>query len=353
MRVAIVNDSPTAVEAIRRSVSVDARYRIAWIADDGDRAIEKCKLDPPDVVLMDLIMPRMNGAAATGAIMRERPVPILIVTVDVRRNFSLVCEAMSYGAFDAIDTPDLAKGSIDVVAKPLLEKLGRVDRINERLRATGGGSSTQIRVASMTNDPTPDPNAPRELELVAIGSSTGGPAALATILGSKPKDSKVAVVIIQHIGTEFVGELVNWLRQRTSTEVYAAERGIYPQPGKTYVAAKNDHLILSRGKRFEYAVEPVDYPYRPSVDVFFHSLAASSAKPNGAALLTGIGRDGASGLLALRRSGWYTVAQNEQTCVVYGMPAAAVELGAAVETLPIELIGPALFGTRRRKGTNV
>ena len=157
-----------------------------------------------------------------------------------------------------------------------------------------------------------------------------------------PKDWRPApVVLIQHIDAALAPGLAHWLTEQTGHEVAVASEGAVPGPGQVLLAATNDHLVVEQGRRrVRYVSEPRDYCYRPSVDVFFASVAAHWPGRGVAALLTGMGRDGATGLLTLRRTGWFTVAQDEATSVVWGMPRAAVEVGAADEVLPLRKIGP-------------
>src|SRR5262249_39073471 len=152
------------------------------------------------------------------------------------------------------------------------------------------------------------------------GASTGGPEALARVLGALPASFAAPVVVVQHIAAEFAGNLVAWLRGRSELPVRVAREGEVAPQGAISVAATDDHLILRNGMRFGIVHEPADYPFRPSVDVFFESLAASWPGTGVAVLLTGMGHDGAKGLAALRQAGWYTLAQDRTTSVVYGMP---------------------------------
>jgi two-component system response regulator WspF len=179
--------------------------------------------------------------------------------------------------------------------------------------------------------------------MIAIGASTGGPKAIATILTEFPADLPACVVVVQHIDRVFADGLADWLQKQTPLRVRTAVEGSRPALGVVDVAATNDHLILRQDGRFAYTHEPPELPYRPSVNVFFRSIAN---RPPGAVtgvLLTGIGADGARGMFKLRESGHYTIAQDAATCVVFGMPKAAIELKAAAEILPIEQIARRLL----------
>jgi len=332
MRVAIVNDLQVATEALRRVVCSRPDYTVAWTAASGEEAVRRCAEDPPDVVLMDLLMPGMNGAEATRRIMGLRPCPILVVTATVAGNYSLVCEALSNGAFDAVATPVLGDNPPVHAGAAVLAKLAHVERI--RLRLENKAVPAACRVggpARQRADTWPD------LPLVAIGASTGGPNALRTILSQWPKDFPAAVLVAQHISADFAAPLAAWLSETCALTVRTAHGADRPQEGVILVAGTDDHLVMRPDGTLAYAREPLGNPFRPSEDVLFHSLDCHW-KPSVAVLLTGIGRDGAEGLLELRRAGWHTIAQDEYTSIVYGMPQAASQVGAAVEVLPLERI---------------
>jgi two-component system response regulator WspF len=337
MRIAIVNDMLLAVEALRRVVTSVPGYEIAWVARNGVEAVEKCAADTPDVVLMDLIMPVMDGVEATRRIMAASPCLILVVTATVGGNAAKVFEAMGYGARDAVNTPVLGgdgrvKGGATLLAKiATLGKLLDTKPRQEPLRQP-------IATAQAPTRHLPP--------LVAIGASTGGPAALAHILSGLPARFPAAVVIIQHVDVQFAAGLADWLQAQTSLTVRLAHEGCRLEVGTVWLADTNDHMVLTPQHTLSYVADPRDYPYRPSVDVFFKSLVKDGAEhwPAKAAgvLLTGMGRDGAKGLAVLRRAGWYTIAQDQASSVVYGMPKAAVEAGAATQILPLEAIAFAL-----------
>ncbi len=324
MRIGIVNDVALAVEVLRRVVARGG-HDIAWTARDGAEAVEKCAADTPDLVLMDLVMPVMDGVRATAAIMQRCPCAILVVTATVTGNAARVFDAMGCGALDAAGTPVLGPDGALAGAEPLLEKIATIAKLL--------GKSAGCRIAG------PSAAAAR---LVAIGSSTGGPKALAAVLSALPQRSDSSVVVVQHVDLQFASGLADWLSECTNFPVVVARDGMPVEPGVAFLAATNDHLVLGDDLALHYAIEPRNHVYRPSVDVFFASLAERWPNPGIAVLLTGMGRDGANGLLSLRAAGWHTIAQDERTSVVYGMPRAAAEIGAAIEVLPLEEIGPAI-----------
>jgi two-component system response regulator WspF len=331
MRIAIVNDLALAREVLRRVVHSVPGYVVAWAAEDGDDAVAKAAADPPDVILMDLIMPRLNGVEATRQIMKKSPCPILVVTVSVTTNYAMACQAMGAGALDAVDTPTLGPGATVQNAEKLVARL-------VQLEAEIAGASG----ASVIATPQPRPSPANLPPLVLLGASTGGPEALTHVLSVLPVDFPAAVLITQHIGADFAPGLVQQLATWTRLPVRAAKHGESPAAGAIYVAVSNDHLEVSADGLLRYTPEPRAHPYRPSVDVLFKSAAANCPRAGVAALLTGMGNDGAAGLLKLRAAGWHTVAQDEATSTVYGMPKAAVEKNAAVEVLPLQHIGASI-----------
>lgn len=331
MRVAIVNDLTLAREVLRRLMLSVPGYSIAWMACDGAEAVRKAAADRPDVILMDLVMPVMDGVEATRRIMAENPCSILLVTSSVCGNFDKVYEAMGHGGLGAVNTPTLDRDGKIRDGEGLLARLANLER------------ASRASPSPIVPPPVARQSANQGLALVALGASTGGPEALARIVEAFPADFPAAVVIIQHIGADFAPSLAHWLQDRTRLRVRLARAGDTPTAGEILVAGSNDHLQLGRDRRLLYTPEPVDYPYRPSVDVFFSSLAAWWPSRGVAALLTGMGADGARGLLQLRQAGWLTLAQDQATSIVYGMPQAAVQMGAASEILPLTRLAPAIL----------
>lgn len=320
MRVGIVNDLPLAREALRRVVTSVPGYSVAWQAEDGAAAVRLATRDTPDVILMDLVMPNMDGVEATRLIMQQAPCPIVLVTASMAVNHNLVMAAMRHGGLYAVNTPVLNLNGQLRDADKLLALLARLEQ--------GPGPGVTL----------PQKDGP----LVAIGASTGGPEALGVILERLPAGLPAAVVIVQHIPAEFASGLVDVLRRRTPLLVGPAKEGERPRSGSVAVAVTNDHLMLGPDGTFRHVREPVKCPFRPSINVLFGSLVEGWPRPGVAVLLTGMLEDGATGLLTLRRAGWHTIAQDEATSVVYGMPKAAIELKAACQVLPLPQIAAAI-----------
>lgn len=328
MKIALVNDQPLALEALRRTLAQRPAFAIAWVARNGAEAVAECARLRPDLILMDLIMPVMDGVEATRRIMAATPCAILIVTSCVGANSWRVFEAMSHGALDAVDTPALTNPAGSAA---LLDKVALVQRmIADRSGADAAGAHR------------PDGQARLE-PLVAIGASAGGPGALATLLEALPKTFPAPIAIVQHVDAQFAAGLADWLNRTSALAVRVAREGDPLQAGTVLVAGTNDHLTLKGGRCVGYTPDPATNVYRPSVDVFFHAVAQQWPGPVVGVLLTGMGRDGAVGLKVLRNLGHRTVAQDQATCAVYGMPKAAVELDAATDVLPLPRIANRLI----------
>ena len=333
IRIAIVNDVKMAVEVLRRIVLSLPDTEVAWIAEDGKEAVEKCQADTPDIVLMDLIMPVMDGVEATRRIMMQSPCPILVVTATISGNCNKVYESLGHGAVDAVNTPVLGRNGDIAGGDDLQRKIRNIVRL--RCGGTGfQGSHHASRTPGRRSSGTPP--------IVAIGASTGGPQALATVLAGLSPPLNYSVVIIQHLDELFVPGLVEWLAYESKLPVQQIESGHPPMIGTISVACTPDHLVLTSAGVYQYIPEPAGHVHRPSIDVLFDSLASAGVQCGTAVLLTGMGRDGAVGMKTLKDSGWKTVAQDKQSSIVWGMPGAAVQLGAAEQVLPLDQIGPAI-----------
>ncbi len=347
MKIAIVNDLTLATAALRKVVQTVPDYQIIWTAKDGAEAIARCGQDRPDLILMDLMMPIMDGVEATRQIMKQSPCGILVVTASTEKSMGRVYEAMCHGALDAVDTPTLDAADQSQSATKLLAK---IETLRKLIQPQGRVSRQKYPTESQS------PRTPKQPlsydrssfssaapPIIAIGSSTGGPKALATVLAKLPAGFGAAIVVVQHMDAQFSGGLAAWLGQQINLPVRIAKAGESLEPGTVLLAGTNDHLEVKANLTLGYTQDPIDYPYRPSVDVFFNSLAAHWTRRGTAVLLTGMGRDGAKGLLALRGQGWHTIAQDKASCVVYGMPKAAIDLNAAVEILPPDAISTLLL----------
>jgi two-component system, chemotaxis family, response regulator WspF len=341
MRIGIVNDMGLAREALRRVVLSSSEHTVVWTASDGDEAIALAREDRPDLILMDLCMPGTDGVEATRRIMGESPCAILVVTATISGNLSKVYQAMGYGALDAIDTPTLGTRGDLAGAALLLHKVEIINQLigkpaeRPRYRQSSAASMSPTSFVSRVEESSFEP-------LVVMGASTGGPHALAEVLSRLPATLAATIIIVQHVDAAFAPGLGHWLTEQARRPVTMITEGHRPDARQVLLSGTDDHLLLGEDHRLHYSVEPRTVCYRPSVDVFFDSVARNWRRPGVAALLTGMGRDGARGLLQLRELGWRTIAQDESSSVVWGMPKAAAEIGAAEEILPLARIAEAI-----------
>lgn len=367
LRIGIASPS-AAIESIRHSLGSLGTYSVIWLAREGHEALIKCKRQPPDVLILDLFLPPINGLEITRQVMDQCPCAILLLTGNSSVHAPEILQALNQGALDIARTsilnPDQSSSN-QSSSKPSIppqefdDLCRKLQLVHKRFRQISAVKATPAKPSESLNHhpsatrslsistPTVSPRSTQRWEMPAlpalllIGSSTGGPKALGQILAEFPVDLAVAIVIIQHVDRQFATSLATWLNEQTPLPVRLAIEGDRLQSGQVLIAGTNDHLICKPNLELAYVKEPADYAYRPSVDVFFHSIVQHWPTTGMAALLTGMGRDGAIGLGELRKRGWQTIAQDQATCAVYGMPKAAAELKAAMRVLPIEQIGPA------------
>lgn len=330
MKIAIVNDVAMAAEALRRVVASTQEHQVLWIARTGLEAVRMCLDQRPDLILMDLNMPEMDGVEATRQIMEQSPCAILVVTGRPQDNVNQVFRALGAGALDVTATPVLQGqmgGDSELLAK--IKTIGKLIRHSTEAappRVANGGERSEGQVQT----------------LVAIGASTGGPSAVARVLSGWTPPPGCAIVVVQHIDETFASHFAKWLDDQLAMPVRVIGEGDELVAGSVQIAKTNDHLLLDQNYRLRYDAAPRDYVYRPSVDVFFHCVAQHWRGDAVGILLTGMGRDGGDGLLAMRRAGKTTIAQDQASSAVYGMPRAAAELDAAQQILPLDKIGASL-----------
>ena len=332
MDIGIVNDLEICIESLQQVLASAPEHRLVWVARDGQEAVDRCKELTPDLILMDLIMPVMNGVEATRKIMQSTPCPILVVTSTVSGNSAKVFEAMSAGALDAVATPVIGKMDETVIGEELLKKIHQIGQLTGSLHKKPEKSRSIAKPKVQIDG----------IDLVVLGCSTGGPNILIEILSALPEKFPASIIIVQHMDKQFTPGLVQWIDSKINLPVNIARAGDIPEPGKVLMACTDDHLVMTSTLTLSYTEEPKDNFYHPSVDVFFSSVAQFWPGEGVAALLTGMGRDGAEGLLALHNRNWYTIAQDRDSSIVYGMPKAAAQLGAATDILPAGKIGTAI-----------
>lgn len=328
MRIAIVSHAKILVEHLRGIFFKVPYYKVVWVANNGMEAVKKAAAETPDLIIMDLDMPVMDGVELTKCIMKNSPCAILILTASVGYNTSKVFEAMGYGALDVVKTPENNLFKLSEETDAILRKIETIARLVGKAK---GLRTLPTKVSK---------NYPKESipPLLVIGASTGGPIALGTIISKFPKEFKFATIIVQHLDEQFSLGFASWLGERCALPVEIATNGMQPTAGKILLAGKNKHLVMHHNLTLEYTMQPTEIFYKPSVDVFFSSVAEYWPCPSIALLLTGMGSDGAKGLKALHEANWYTIAEHKNSCIVYGMPKAAIEMEAASDVFELNEI---------------
>jgi len=339
-RVLVVEDSLTVRKRLIEVLSSDDEIEVVGEAEDGKRGIELCLALRPDVITLDMMLPVMTGLAATEYIMAHCPTPILVVSASTNRGeLFRTYEALSAGAVDVLEKPrgDEPDGTWE---EGFLNQLKLVSRIRVITHLRG----RQQSIASYMPLPvSPSSAGARERTTVAIGASTGGPGAIVEVLRHLPADFQLPILLVLHIGEPFGMAFADWLDGQTQRPVAFAREGepLAGVKGRVVMAPPDRHLAV-RGGRLHLTQDPERHSCRPSVDVLFESVARELGAAAAACLLTGMGRDGAAGLLDIRRAGGLTIAQDEASSVVWGMPREAVLLDAAERVLPLQEIAPAL-----------
>jgi two-component system, chemotaxis family, protein-glutamate methylesterase/glutaminase len=342
VRVHIVEDSFTIRHWLAEALSADAEIEVVGIAPDGKVAIELCQKLRPDVMTLDMVLPVISGLAVTEYVMAYCPTPILIVSSSTNRgDLYKTYDALAAGALDVLDKPvgnevDAAWEQALVAAVKMASRIKVITHVRGRL-------SNGFR---RTPDPVP-PSLPDggTYRAVAIGASTGGPAALVSILRSLPADFPLPILVVNHIGEKFGSLLADWLDSQSALRVSCAVDG-EPLPavgcGRVILAPPGRHVVLQRG-RLHLTDDAERYSCKPSVDILFESVAREIGGRSIACLLTGMGKDGAAGLLAVRQAGGRTLAQDEATSIIFGMPQEAIRIGAAEKIVGLSEVAPTLM----------
>jgi len=340
IKVVIAEDSLTVRKRLVEIVQADPDLDLVGEAADGKEAIELCRRLRPDVVSMDMMMPLMTGLAATEYIMAHFPTPIVVVSASINRG-------ELYRTYDA-----LAAGAVDVVEKYVGADDEEAERAWEKSYLATLKLVSRIRVITHPRGrlnaipqgmvPGPGPTE-QKYSVAAIGASTGGPGAILDVLNGLPDSFSLPILFVLHISEPFGTAFADWLDSQTGRRVSYAKEGdlVSAAAGKVVMAPPGQHLGVRDG-RLRLSLEAERHSCRPSVDVLFESIARDYGPAACAVLLTGMGRDGAAGLLKIRQAGGLTVAQDEASSVIYGMPREAALLGAATHILSLSEIGPFL-----------
>ena len=338
--VLIVDDSAFIRKAMKRMLGSDPMIKILGEAQDGSEAIDKVKNLKPDVVTLDVKMSGMDGLQALEHIMREHPVPVLMVSSLTSEGGEITLRALEMGAVDFIDKSS-CHTTMDIldIADSLIEKVKVLAGVDlKKVVETKPAPKPQPSYSIQTRLSEKDGNPPY---IVAIGTSTGGPMSLEKVLTPLPEDYPGAIIIVQHMPIGFTSSLAQRMNQQCPMSVKEAEEDDIIRPGHIYIAPSGYHLKLRRAINRYYVVlskEPHGLPHCPSVDVMMQSIAEIWQGRTLAIIMTGMGHDGSDGIQAIKKKGGTILAQNEQTCVVYGMPRAAYLTGCVDRMVPLHQI---------------
>jgi two-component system chemotaxis response regulator CheB len=338
VRVLVVDDSLTVRKHLVGLLAADPGFEVVGEAPDGERAIVLCTSLRPDVVTLDMMMPGMSGLEVTEHVMGYCPTPILIVSASLNRGEVFkTFDALASGAVDVLEKPGSGDGFDEHWEQRFLSAVRLVSRIKvithprAKLAPTTGA---RPRFASTDRPPVN--------QLIAIGASTGGPGAVATLLRGLPIGFPAPILLVLHIGKPFESTLAEWFGSQSNLRVdFATDGQTLPVDGRVVMAPPDRHLIIREG-RLRLTSDPERHSCRPSVDALFESVAKEIGPRAIGCLLTGMGKDGALGLLAIRNAGGITLAQDQASSVVFGMPREAILLGAASQILPLDEFAPRL-----------
>lgn len=340
IRVLIVEDSLTVRQRLAEAMSADPGIEVAGTAGDGKTAIELCRNLRPDVMTVDMVLPDISGLAVTEYVMAYCPVPILIVSSSTNRgDVYKTYDALAAGAVDVLEKPDGTEAP-EVWEGLLRSTIKLVSRIKVITHIRGRRPNRPVMPAMR-----PAPGGASLYRVIAVGASTGGPAALMTILRALPADFPLPILVVNHIGEKFGPLLSGWLHSQSALRVDCAVDGEplgEPGEGRVILAPPGSHLVLEK-RRLRLTGAAERHSCRPSVDVLFESVARECGDRSIACLLTGMGCDGAAGLLAVRHAGGRTLAQNRETSTIFGMPQEAIRMGAAERVAGLHEIAPALI----------
>jgi two-component system chemotaxis response regulator CheB len=333
----VVEDSPVIQGLLAFIIGADPRLEVCGTFPSGEAAIEAIPRMRPDVISMDIRLPGMDGLEATRVIMSRHPTPIVVIADAVEdRSLHISMNALRSGALSVVEKPagfaHADHAAIAATIRTQLYIMSQVPVIRQRDYARRLPGAADVAADGRRGTPT----------MAAVVASTGGPAALAKVLGGLPADFPLPLLVVQHMGAAFMAGFAAWLDGIVPLPVGIATHGQTPLPGRVYVAPGDHHLTLAADGTLRLSHEAPVNSQRPSGTVLFQSMARILGARGMGVLLTGMGEDGAEGMLAMRRAGAVTITEDESTAVVYGMPAMAVKLGASGLALPLDRIADAM-----------
>lgn len=358
IRVLVIDDSALVRNLLKRILEQDPQIKVIGSAADAYIAREKIKKLHPDVLTLDVEMPKMDGITFLGNLMRLHPMPVVMVSSLTQKGAKATLKALELGAIDFVSKPQGDfDGSLESVGKEIIQKVKTAAKANIRAAGRGRSSAPLSVEEKQSVDAIIPASSKRRASgglppLLAIGASTGGTEAIKDVLVDLPRDMP-AIVITQHIPPGFSTAFAQRMDRLAALRVHEAEEGQQILPGHVYIAPGAQHLLVARNDKGYYC-KLSDGPrvnrHKPSVDVLFRSVAQAAGRNATGVILTGMGDDGARSLLEMREAGARTIAQNEESSVVWGMPGAAVKQGAAEQILPLEKIPATLVYLLASKG---
>jgi two-component system chemotaxis response regulator CheB len=348
INVLVVEDSPVTRQLLVQLLESDPRIRVTGAVGDGQAALHFIGKSKPDVVVMDIHLPRMDGFEATRRIMETHPLPIVICSAPINtRDSAIVFRAMEAGAIASIEKPPAADESgYAAAAAHLVETVKVMSEVKVVRRTARASNGSAGRFAATA--PGQSTAAGTRLRMIGIGASTGGPPVLQGILGALPKDFPVPILIVQHIADGFLAGMADWLNQTTPLQVQIGSHGIRPLAGHVYLAPDDFHMCLASNGAIVLNREPPVNHLRPCVATLFGSMAETLGSAAVGVLLTGMGKDGAAELKLMRDRGAVTIAQDQKSSAVHGMPGAAIALGGATHVLNADAIAAVLISLANR-----
>jgi two-component system, chemotaxis family, protein-glutamate methylesterase/glutaminase len=337
IRVLVVDDTVVGRELLVAILQSTPGLQVVGVARNGQEAVRLALRLKPDIITMDVHMPEMDGYEATRQIMAENPRPIVMVTGSFAKDeHQLTFNALQAGALTIVEKPSLAATSERREHLVAQIKMMAEVKVVRRWARNGEGKAKVVAIAA------PPPGKAAVLQLVAMAASTGGPGVLATILGRLPAGFGAPILLVQHVTKGFGEGFAHWLDQQTALKVCLGRHGYEPQPGDVVVGPDDYHMMVNDHGLIALTKAPPRFGIRPAADYLFHSVAETYGARAAGIILTGMGSDGADGLRAMREAGARTIAQDQYSCVVFGMPAVAIEAGAVEQILPADRIGQAL-----------